>query len=46
MPAKKITVNRSSKSGRFVKPAYAKKHKSITETEHYKRPTKRRRKSK
>ena len=34
--AKKITVNRSAKSGKFVTKKFANTHKSTTETEHYK----------
>ncbi|BCZ76061.1 hypothetical protein [Komagataeibacter phage phiKX1] len=37
-PTSKITVNRSAKTGQFVTQNYADKHKSTTETEHYKRP--------
>jgi hypothetical protein len=34
--SKKITINRSAKTGRFVTKDYDAKHKSTTETEHYK----------
>jgi len=35
MSKSKITVNRSSKTGKFVSKKYAAKHKSTTETERY-----------
>lgn len=36
MAGKKVTVNRSAKTGKFVTEKYAKTHPSTTEKEHYK----------
>ncbi len=38
--AKKITINRSAVTGKFVTPAFAKSHPRTTETEHRPAPKK------
>jgi hypothetical protein len=37
MAGKKVTVNRSAKTGKFVTNKYAKSHPSTTEKENYKK---------